>query len=208
MSVALTERKCLVLNKNWSPIGTVSFEKAMNKVFSTYADGTPKARIIEPESYQALTWEDWSRLRPKEGEDAFAACETYFRIPEIILLSRYEKLPKKTVQFSRRMLYKRDKMTCQYCGAQPGSEELTVDHIVPRSKGGLTTWENCALACTDCNRKKADKLLSECKMKLLSVPKKPDVSKYKFETYKRVDSWQAWLGLNYWNVELENDNVD
>lgn len=204
----LQKRKCLVLNKNWTPIGTVSLENAITKVFSTYKDGTPKAYIIEPESYQALTWEDWAKLQPNVDEEKISTVNMVFRIPEIIVLSKYEKLPKPKVHFSRRTLYKRDKMQCQYCGCKPGTEELTIEHVVPRSKGGLTTWENCVLACVPCNRKKADKTLAQAGMKLLKEPKKPDLSLYRFETYKPVKSWQAFLGEMYWSVQLENDNQE
>lgn len=178
-------------------------------LFSTYEDdGQPKARIIEPESYAALTWEDWSKLKPLATDEKIASANMFFRIPEIILLSRYEKLPKPKVQFSRRTLYKRDRMTCQYCGCQPGGEELTIDHVTPRSKGGETTWENCVLACVKCNRRKADKTLQESGLKLIKHPKKPEVALFKYDTVKPVKSWQAFLGECYWNVELRNDNKD
>lgn len=111
-SRTLRNRKCLVLNKNWAPVSAISLEDAITKVFSTYDDGTPKARIIEPESYTAMTWDDWSKIRPTVDEDKIAGSNIFFRIPEIILLSRYEKLPKPKVNFSRRTLYKRDKLTC------------------------------------------------------------------------------------------------
>lgn len=206
MTTILQKRKCLVLNKNWRAIGTVSLEDAITKVFSTYNDGTPKAHIIEPESYQTFTWADWAKIQPDVNEEKISTVNMAFRIPEIIVLSKYEKMPKPKVHFSRRTLYKRDKMQCQYCGCKPGSEELTIEHVVPRSKGGLTTWENCVLACVPCNRKKADKTPAQAGMKLLREPKKPDMNLYRFDVYKPVKSWQAFLGEAYWNVELENEN--
>lgn len=206
MTTILQQRKCLVLNKNWRAIGTVSLEDAITKVFSTYNDGTPKAHIIEPESYQTFTWADWAKIQPDVNEEKISTVNMAFRIPEIIVLSKYEKMPKPKVHFSRRTLYKRDKMQCQYCGCKPGSEELTIEHVIPRSKGGLTTWENCVLACVACNRKKADKTPAQAGMKLLREPKKPDFNLYRFETYKPVKSWQAFLGEAYWSVELENEN--
>jgi hypothetical protein len=206
MTTILQQRKCLVLNKNWRPIGTVTLEDAISKVFSTYQDGTPKAHIIEPESYQTFTWSDWAKIQPSVDEEKISTVNMAFRIPEIIVLSKYEKMPKPKVHFSRRTLYKRDKMQCQYCGCKPGSEELTIEHVVPRSKGGLTTWENCVLACVPCNRKKADKTPAQAGMKLLREPKKPDMNLYRFDVYKPVKSWQAFLGEAYWNVELENEN--
>lgn len=205
MSGILTNKKCLVLNKNWTPVGTVTLQRAIIMLFSEYDDGMPKARIIEPETYQTFTWSDWSKLRPLMTDEKIAASNVYFKIPEIILLSRYEKLPKPKAHFSRRTLYKRDKMKCQYCGCTPGSEELTIDHVIPRSQGGGTTWENCVLCCVDCNRKKADKTPKQANMKLLKEPKKPDMSVFRFDTIKPVKSWEAFLGEAYWNVGIGDE---
>src|SRR5437870_761778 len=118
----MTRNRCLVLNKNWAPVGTVTLERAIIMLFSTYANNEPKARVIEPSSYQAFTWDDWSKLKPELTDEVIRSANMAFKIPEIILLSRYEKLPKPKVHFSRRTLYKRDDMTCQYCGCKPGSE--------------------------------------------------------------------------------------
>lgn len=119
MSAILTTKKCLVLNKNWTPVGTVTLQRAIIMLFSTYNDGTPKARIIEPGTFQTFTWEDWGKIAPLVDDEKIAAANLFFRIPEIILLSRYEKLPRPKIHFSRRTLYKRDKLTCQYCGCSP-----------------------------------------------------------------------------------------
>ena len=73
------------------------------------------------------------------------------------MLAEYDRLPTAAVSFSRRNIFKRDHWTCQYCGRQPGGDELTIDHVVPRSQGGVSTWENCVLACIDCNKRKADR---------------------------------------------------
>ena len=78
-------------------------------------------------------------------------------IPEVILLSTYGKVPRIEVSFSRKNLYRRDGHACQYCGTHRPSSELSIDHVLPRSRGGRTTWENCVLACVRCNSKKADR---------------------------------------------------
>jgi hypothetical protein len=180
----------------------MSLQDAIIKLFSTYGNGEPKARIIEPSSYAAMTWDDWSKLKPLADDETIQGARMCFRIPEIILLSRYDRLPKRTVHFSRRNLYKRDQMTCQYCGATPGSQELTIDHVVPRAQGGQTTWENCVLACVDCNRKKADKTLKQAKMTLAKVPKKPPLRFFGADTLRPIKSWEAFLGAAYWNVGI------
>ena len=202
----LKKRRCLVLNKNWTPIATISLEDAICKVYSSYKDGTPKAKIIEPETFRTFTWSDWSKLKPKDNEDKIAASNFIFRVPEIILLSRYEKTPKLKIHFSRRTLFKRDNNQCQYCGCKPGVEELTIEHVVPRSQGGATTWENCVIACVPCNRKKADRTPEQAKMKLLKQPKKPTVNMLRFDSYKPIKSWESFLTQAYWSVQLDNDN--
>jgi 5-methylcytosine-specific restriction endonuclease McrA len=205
MNTTFAHRRCLVLNKSWNPIGTVSLERAITLLFTVVQNGEPKARIIDPSSYQTFTWEDWSKLRPSATDEKIIGANLHFRVPEIILLSKYDKMPQRQAHFSRRNLFKRDGQTCQYCGDQPGSEELTIDHVLPRSQGGVTSWENCVLACVTCNRKKANRTPSQAKMKLMKVPKKPHLKALKFDTLKPVKSWCAFLGAAYWSIGLEND---
>ena len=197
-------RKVLVLNKSWQPINTIPLRDAITLVFGEHKDGEPKARIIEPESYQAMSWQDWSDLRPQTSDEAIRSANLEFRVPEIIVLSKYNKMPKPKVHFSRRTLFKRDGHKCQYCGVHPKNDELTIDHVLPRSQGGGTTWENCVLACYKCNSKKADRTPQQAGMKLLSAPTKPDVKHFKCDLTHRVDSWSAFLGECYWNVELKD----
>lgn len=202
MSTTMLGRRCLVLNKSWTPVGVVSLQRAIVLLFGEHADGEPKARIIEPGSYQTMTWADWSKLKPVATDEVIRSARMEFRVPEIVLLSKYDKLPKPKAHFSRRNLYKRDALTCQYCGIKPGSQELTVDHVIPRAQGGGTTWENCVLACVACNRKKADKTPKQAHMKLAKTPKKPHVRFFSYDTLKPVKSWEAFLGEAYWNVGI------
>jgi len=200
----LQQRKVLVLNRGWNPVAVVTVERAICLICSTYANKEPKARIMDPTTdFKSYTWEEWGKLIPAHGEGAIHSAKQAFRIPEIVLLSRYNKLPQQRVNFSRRTIYKRDRNQCQYCGGSPGTESLSIDHVLPRSRGGKTTWTNCVLACTTCNRKKADRTPKECGMVLRSVPKKPPFAFYKGDY--RCDSWQAILGICYWEVELDND---
>ena len=96
-------------------------------------------------------------------------------MPEVIVLKTYDRLPTNSVTFSRRNIFKRDRFTCQFCGRQPGSEALTIDHVVPRSQGGTSTWENCVLACIDCNARKADRTPEQARMPLRHAPIRPDL---------------------------------
>ena len=230
MAVALQQHKVLVLNKNWRPIRFDPMKRALSLLFNTYSNGQPKARIMDPhQDFAVFTWADWAKLRPIEGNDVIQAgrcrntgLDQIFRMPEIILLSsKYDKLPNRGTNFSRRTIYRRDNFTCLYCGIRPGSEELTIDHIVPRALDGKTTWENCALACVQCNSQKADYLpenairenLTKDKRHLWRGPSpmiRPVVSKPKSNLLRGdktiiKPSWSQWLSESYWQTELEND---
>lgn len=200
-ALSFENRRVLELNKNWTPIGTISLQDALTKLVSTYDSGKPKAMVIDAEEYRAWTWADWANMRPAEGEDVIKTGKHSFKIPEVILLAKFDKTKQPRNSFNRRMLFKRDNYTCQYCGRKPGSEELNIDHVLPRSRGGLTTWENCVLSCVECNSRKADKLLKDTNMILAKTPQKPRCPTIKGESL-RMDSWQAWLGEMYWTTPL------
>lgn len=94
-------------------------------------------------------------------------------------------------------------MTCQYCGKQPGSEELTIDHVVPRAQGGQSNWTNCVLACVDCNSRKAARTPAEARMKLRKQPVRPNWKPIYAQRMNRIQSWNKFISEAYWNVELE-----
>lgn len=208
MGSTVLSREVLVLNKGWQAIGIVSLERAIIMLFSEYKDGTPKAKIIDPaHDFQQYTWEDWSRVKPKDNEDFIRTANSTFKIPEVILLSNYDRLPQQKSNFSRRTLFRRDNFQCQYCLKKPGNNELTLDHIVPRSRGGRTTWENVVCACVDCNAFKANRTPTEAGMQLRTTPKKPVLSICP-RNAKKCNSWKHFISTVYWEVELENDNLD
>ena len=124
------------------------------------------------------------------------------KVPALAVTTDYHAF-KRGVRFSRSNLYLRDLFQCQYCGEQPGTEELSIDHVTPRSHGGLTTWENCVLACVKCNTKKANRTPEQANMKLLKVPRKPRINILRCDF--KVKDWETFLGASYWLVELEND---
>lgn len=200
----LTSNRCLVLNKSWNPVATVSLKRALIMLFSFHNNGEPKAKIIDHETFQTMSWDDWSKIKPSLTDEVIRSANLQFRIPEIILLTKYDKVPQPKLHFSRRTLYKRDEMTCQYCGNRPGSEELTIDHVTPRSQGGITSWDNCVLACFACNSKKANKTPEQAGMKLKSKPKKPNFNLFRYDTVKPVKSWSNFISEAYWNVKLSD----
>jgi 5-methylcytosine-specific restriction endonuclease McrA len=195
--MSLLADRALVLNRSWTAITTTTVRHALVLAYRGVA------RIICPETYQAYEFSDWTELSSRNGEPAIYTPFLRIRVPEIIVLTRYNGFPKKGVSFSRRNIYRRDAYTCQYCGARPGSELLSIDHVVPRSRGGTSTWENCVLACLDCNRKKANRTLTQSGLTLLREPVRPEWSgALEISLGRRKASWEKFISERYWNIEL------
>lgn len=199
----------LVLNKNWNVIGVTPLHRAINLLLTETKNKNKKAEVVDSSS-TPLSWEEWSKIKPKENEKHIASVNGIFKIPEIIKLNVYDKTKIFKVVFSRANIFKRDHYQCQYCSVKPGTSELTIDHVIPKSLGGKTTWENCVLCCISCNNLKGSKLLHQISnkkfpngMKLIKTPKVPTHNEIKFKV--KYKSWLQWISTAYWNIELEND---
>jgi 5-methylcytosine-specific restriction endonuclease McrA len=197
MVAKVLQRPTLVLNRNWQPVNVATVARALVLLWNE------SARVVDPADYQTYTWEDWSRLRPHDGERFIQAVRIRLRVPEVVTLSEYDRLPAAAVTFSRRNIFKRDRFTCQYCGVQPGSEELTLDHVVPRAQGGESRWDNCVLACVACNKRKADRTPQQAGMRLHKQPVQPKWRPLYAAHNVRIESWSKFVSEAYWNVALE-----
>lgn len=202
-AVKALELPVLVLNRRWEPIHLSSVREAIGLV----AKGS--AMIIEPgscETHHLLSWNDVSKAKDRFGDVRIRSSKLALVPPEVILLTKYEKLGERSVVFSRRNLFKRDRYTCQYCGSQPEDHsELTMDHVLPRSRGGVSTWENTVLACVECNKRKADRTPEQAGMKLRKIPRKPSWKMLaQVAPKQRRESWKDFISRAYWEVELES----
>ena len=164
---AILHQQTLVLSKSWFPIGITSVKEALSMMFSG------RAKAYCSETYIPYTFGAWAELGVDAGQPCIRTEKLKIRVPEIIILTVYSKSVAKKVPFSRQNVYKRDKYTCQFCGRQLGKSECSLDHVIPRSKGGKSSWENCVLSCFACNQKKGDSSLKECGMTLLKEPVAP-----------------------------------
>jgi 5-methylcytosine-specific restriction endonuclease McrA len=187
----------LVLNRNWQAVNVATVARALILLWNE------SARVVDPADYQMYTWDDWSKLRPSDGEPFIRAVQFRLRVPEVITLTAYDRLPAAAVTFSRRNIFKRDHYTCQYCGRQPGGEELTIDHVVPRAQDGQSRWDNCVLACIECNKRKADRTPEQANMRLKRRPVQPAWNPLYTAHQRRIESWSKFISEAYWNVELE-----
>lgn len=197
MVTSILTRPTLVLNRNWQPVAVATVARSLTLVANR------RARIIDPQDFQLHTSADWMKFVPADDEPFVQGVTFRLRVPEVITLMEYSRVPHKVVAFTRHNLYQRDRLTCQYCGLQPGSEELTVDHVLPRSRGGTSSWDNCVLACVECNHRKADRTPEEAGMPLRKAPARPAWTEFHARQFSRVKSWSRFLAESYWSVELD-----
>ena len=197
MVTSVLQRPTLVLNRNWQPVRVATVARALVLLWNE------TAQVVDPADYQTYDWADWSRFRPRDNESFVQAVRFRLRVPEVVTLTGYDRLPQAAVTFSRRNIFKRDRFACQYCGRQPGSEELTLDHVVPRAQGGESNWTNCVLACVTCNKRKADRTPEQAGMRLRRKPVRPTWRPLYAAHNVRIASWSTFVSEAYWNVELQ-----
>ncbi len=193
------EERALVLNRHWTAVGTTSVRTALCLLVRE------TARAVHPDDSSLHDFESWSQLRVPDDEPCVRTVRYRLKLPEILLLSQYEGIPRRKVSFSRRNIYRRDRFTCQYCGAKPPIEELTVDHVTPRSMGGRTTWMNCVLSCVRCNRRKSNRTLAEAGVRLIREPREPTWSPcVTIPAGQRKESWVPFILEPMRRLELES----
>jgi 5-methylcytosine-specific restriction endonuclease McrA len=192
----------LVLNRVYQPIHVTNVRRA----FSLLYQGA--ARAID-EQFQLFDFASWSELSAA-CHDSVGTIGRRIRVPRVIVLLAYERLPRTRVRFSRFNIYARDDNTCQYCGVRHPRADLNLDHVVPRSRGGVTTWENVVCSCVPCNLRKGGRTPEEAGMRLLRRPGRPRWTPMFRSATRRAfyREWRPFLSFAdaaYWNTELEVD---
>ena len=157
----------LVLNKSWVPIHIVTWQKSMSLIIQDAAHPLN----TEFNAYDFESWLTFSQLN--EDYAKIHTVKHAIAIPEIIVLRKYDRLPVRDVKYSRQTLFQRDSFTCAYCNKVFPRDELTVDHIIPRCRGGTSNWANTVSACRPCNALKADLTPEQAGLVLHYKPRKP-----------------------------------
>jgi len=198
----------LVLNRLYMAMHVISVRRAFRLLFKDYAE------VISFEddrynSYSLASWLELSRMKEAWKDDPdeewVRGVSIDIRAPRIIRLLFYDRVPKRGVRFNRRNIYARDGSRCQYCGRRFKTQELSLDHVIPRSLGGDATWSNIVCCCTSCNVKKGGRTPREAHMRLIRAPGRPKYSpiiavrlgKAKYQ------SWKTFIDNAYWSVELK-----
>ncbi len=168
---AVLDCPVLVLNRLWQPIHTCSVRRALRLVCLGHAQIVQTDGEACYQTHDLMSWVEHSAQNL--AEEVIRTVRLALRVPKIIVLAIYDRLPRKEVKFTRHNVFLRDKFTCQYCGDNFPERELNLDHVLPRDKGGKTTWENIVTSCIRCNTCKANKFLHEVSMRLMRKPATP-----------------------------------
>src|SRR5688500_9450414 len=202
----------LVLNKVYQPIRVVNVRRAFSLLCRDLAEvvhiETDAAGQSKWHNLDFNEWTELSQLKAEFEPDAHDWIHTVrfqIAVPRIIRLLGYEKLPRQDVKFNRRNIYARDGNKCQYCGKRTSTTELSLDHVIPKSQGGKSTWENIVCCCVKCNVKKGGRTPEQAHMHLITKPVKPrrsPVINIRLAD-ERYSSWKQFLDTAYWTVELK-----
>lgn len=168
-----SKHKTLVLNRLWQAVNVVGMQRAFGLLLQN------NAQVINTSdnSFQVMdssAWLDYSaRQVPGEDEAYVQTVCLRIRVPKVLLLRKYDRLPVQEVRFTRDNIFERDQHRCQYCGGSFPADHLNMDHVIPRAKGGRTSWENIVTACIPCNARKANRLPHQANMHLIKKPSRP-----------------------------------
>lgn len=156
----------LILNRVFSPVQLTTAKRAFVLLYG----GAARALDELGEEYD---FDSWRTLPVRDDDDTLPIVGGTLRVPRVLHLDRYDRTPRVTVRLTRRNLMFRDSHQCQYCGKSPPLRELNIDHVLPRSRGGVDSWENLVTACRVCNLRKGWKTPEEANMRLARRPFRP-----------------------------------
>jgi len=170
-------QQVLLLNASFEPLNVINWKRALKLVF------LEKVEVLE------------------ESDTEVHSASEALRVPQVVRLLRFVGFRKRDVKFSRQNIYARDKYRCQYCSKKLPVKELTIDHVVPRSRGGGTNWENIVTCCKPCNRRKGGRTPDEANFKLKRAPYKPSWLhgfRARFAVRRPPDSWRDYM---FWSTD-------
>jgi 5-methylcytosine-specific restriction endonuclease McrA len=196
------DARVLVLNRSFQAVAVTRASRAFGLLFSG------AARALDAE-FRTFDFSSWAALSAEHGDDVVHTARQIVKVPRVVVLQAYDRMPRTQVRFSRQNIYLRDGFMCQYCGKNLPRSHLNLDHVVPRSQGGRTSWENVVCSCVRCNLTKGGRTPEQASMKLMTHPRRPTWSSLT-PAFGRVP-YKEWLPFvdpvtaSYWNAELEDE---
>jgi hypothetical protein len=181
----------LILNKHWIPINTTTASHSFTLMYTDNAKGI----LVEEDSIVPLTWNEWVNLKANDNDRKIKTVNGFIKIPNVIVLNHYDKIPRQIIKFTQKNLWERDNFTCQYTGKKISKLTGNIDHIIPKSQGGKTSWENCVLAHKEINAIKADRTPEQAGLKLLKKPSAPRIMPVSFYIRNKdeIKDWNVFL---------------
>jgi 5-methylcytosine-specific restriction endonuclease McrA len=190
-----TGYQTLVLNRLWQPVNVIGVERAFSLLSLDHA----QVIYAEDESFRVFNSTKWFEFcREIESSTVKRVIHTVNQrviVPSVLLLRSYDRILLQEMKFNRQNLLERDDFRCQYCGKTFGPKELNMDHVLPKDKGGGTSWENVVTSCIKCNSKKSNRLPREAGMTLLKDPQRPARRPFVSSLYGRPveKTWEHFL---------------
>lgn len=169
MTDILNKNIVLVLNRNWQPINT----RTPADAFCQLATNVATALDIDRDSIRPVPWNEWLTLPIRAQDNAVHTVRGAIRVPTVIIAQNFAKVPKKRPKLNAKSIRERDGNRCQYTGRVLRPDEGSLDHVVPRSRGGQDAWENLVWSCKEVNARKGNRLPHEAGLKLLGIPRAP-----------------------------------
>jgi len=198
----------LVLNRHYAAVRVTTARRALCMLFKRVAE------IVSADdgsylSHDFDSWREVSQFKAQYERDRhdWVRCVRFdLAVPRVVRLLVYDRLPITPVRLTRRNIYARDRNHCQYCGKRFSTTELTLDHVVPRSRGGQMRWGNIVCSCVQCNVRKGGRTPEEAGMRLVVEPVRPRRSPVitLHLSSEKYASWKQFLDAAYWNVELRD----
>ena len=186
--MGVLDRDVLILNTGWTAIRTRNVKKAIKLTCRE------RAVIVDVDNYETYTWDKWIEKEVKNGDEFIQSVNRKVKLPEVIVLTHYGKVPNYDIKLTKRNLFIRDKYCCQYTGELLGKKDADIDHIIPRSKGGKHEWTNIVVCSKKVNRKKRDRTPEEAGLSLIKKPKKPNSRSIMIDPLKNIpDSWEKFI---------------
>jgi 5-methylcytosine-specific restriction endonuclease McrA len=185
----------LVLNRSWIPISITPVRKALTKTIAGMSE------ILDVNTYELHSFDSWICKKIEDDYKIIKTSRHPINVPEVIVLTEFSQMPMREVRLTRRNLLIRDNYTCQYSGEKISYDSGTIDHVIPRSRGGGTTWENLVMCTKSINAKKADRTPEEANLKLLKKPTRPKWSPIyarfaKLATTNIPESWFKFIDID------------
>ena len=201
-------KNVLVLNKGYKAISVVSVLDAISSVY------TGKSVFVDTD-YIEYKWNDWADKKLVDLDTAHKYPDSHIKmgwygiqVPQVMILKNYSKVPQQSVRLTRRNLYIRDGGRCCYTGKRLKTSEITIDHVIPRCKGGKNTWQNLVISSLAANTKKGGRTPQQADMKLLKTPSLPKWNPIYITGIRNCpQSWKNFLNTQnwdecYWDVQL------